>query len=288
MEQILNWWQHLPEHINPVAFTVGSFTLTYYALSYVLGFGIVYLLVLYRLKSERWEYSTGTVQDCFLYCGFGALIGGRLGYVVLHNFRYFLSNPLKIICPFDFGDGIHYVGISGMAYYGALIGIVLVSVAFCHIRRINYLHFTDLFLPAIPLGYTFGRLGNFVNGEFYGRITSMPWGMYFPSDPLQQLRHPSQLYEAFFEGIFLFVILWSLRKKKYFDGFISGMYLIGYGFFRFFIEFARQPDHKSGLIFGFLTIGQLFCLLMISAGIIGMFIKRSIDSGRSKKEAGIS
>lgn len=282
MEQILSWWQHLPEHINPIAFTIGSFSMTYYALSYVLGFGIVYLLVVYRLKSENWEYSIGTVQDCFLSCSLGAIIGGRLGYVVLHNFRYYLSNPLKIICPFDFTDGVHYVGISGMAYYGALLGIVLVSVIFCHTKKIDYLHFTDLFLPAIPLGYCFGRLANFINGEFYGRITSMPWGMYFPADPTNQLRHPSQLYESFFEGILLFVILWSLRKKKVFDGFISGLYLIGYGFFRFFVEFTREPDHSSGFILGFLTIGQLFCVLMMAAGVVGMFIKVSLDRRRGK------
>ncbi|MGB2630663.1 MAG: prolipoprotein diacylglyceryl transferase [Candidatus Omnitrophota bacterium] len=288
MEQTLNWWQYLPEQINPTVFKIGSFMLTYYALSYILGFGIVYLLVLYRLKSERWEYSKGIVQDCFLYCSLGAIIGGRLGYVVLHDFRYFLSNPLRIICPFDFANGIHYIGISGMAYYGALIGIVLVSIAFCRINKINYLHFTDLFLPAIPLGYTLGRLGNFINGEFYGRITTMPWGMYFLSDSTHQLRHPSQLYEAFFEGLFLFIILWSLRKKKYFDGFISGLYLIGYGLLRFFVEFSRQPDHKSGLIFGFLTIGQIFCILMVSAGIIGMLIKKSLDLQRSKKQVEIS
>ena len=108
----------------------------------------------------------------------------------------------------------------------------------------------------------------------------MPWGMYFPLAPTHQLRHPSQLYEAFFEGIFLFIILWNLRKKKYFDGFISGLYLIGYGVFRFFVEFAREPDHVSGLIFGHLTIGQVFCVVMVASGAIGMAIKRSLDLQR--------
>jgi len=282
-ERFLSWWQHIPEHLNPIVFKIGSFKLTYYALSYVLGFGIVYLLVLYRLKTERWEYSKGIVQDCFLSCSLGAIIGGRLGYVVLKDLRYYLSNPLEIVCPFDFTHGVHYTGISGMAYCGALIGIALVSVVFCRVNKINYFHFADLFLPAIPLGYTLGRLGNFINGELYGRITNLPWGMYFPFAPTHTLRHPSQLYEAFFEGIFLFVILWSLRKKKYFDDFISCLYLIGYGLFRFFVEFVRQPDDASGLILGFFTIGQVFCMLMVLSGVIIMLIKRPLDMRRNKR-----
>lgn len=282
MEQFWNFWQHIPEHLNPIAFQIGSFKVAYYALSYIFGFTIVYLLVVYRLKTEKWEYSIGTVQDCFLFCSLGAIVGGRLGHIALHDFTYYLANPLKIVCPFDFTNGIEYTGIAGMAYHGALLGIVVVSIIFCRVKKINYLRFADLFLPAIPLGYTLGRIGNFINGESYGRLTTMPWGMYFPLAPAYQLRHPSQLYEAFFEGIFLFIILWSLRKKKYFDGFISSLYLIGYGFLRFLVEFARQPDHRSGLIFGFLTIGQIFCMCMISAGIIIMLIKVSGNRSRNK------
>src|SRR5260221_10401353 len=114
---------------------------------------------------------------------------------------------------------ILYVGFFGMSYYGALLGFVLALIIFCKKKAIDFWHFVDLFIPAIPLGYTFGRLGNFINGELYGRVTTVPWGMYFPLDESHQLRHPSQLYEAFFEGIVLFIILWSLRKLKVFDGF---------------------------------------------------------------------
>ncbi len=283
MDQFLYWWQHLPEHIDPIMCKIGAFKLTYYALSYILGFGIVYLLVLYRLRTEKWEYSKGIVQDFFLSCSLGAVIGGRLGYVVLQDFGYFIANPLKIICPFNFSNGFQYTGISGMAYHGALIGIVIVSIVFCSMHKIDWLHFMDLFLPAIPLGYTLGRVGNFINGELYGRITNLPWGMYFPLAPTHALRHPSQLYEAFFEGIFLFIILWSLRKKRYFDGFITCLYLIGYGLLRFFIEFARQPNHSSGLILGHFTIGQVFCMVMIISGVIVMLIKRSLDMRGNEK-----
>ena len=282
-EQLLNWWQHIPEHLNPIVFKIGSFQLTYYALAYIFGFAITYFLVLYRLKSEKWEFSREIVQDGFLYGSLGAIIGGRLGYVVLHNFRYFMANPLKIVCPFDFSNGFRYTGISGMAFYGAVIGIIIVSIIFCRLNKIYYLRFMDLFTPAIPIGYTLGRIANFINGEFYGRITTLPWGMYFSAAPTHALRHPSQLYEAFFEGIVLFIILWSLRKKRYFDGFISGLYLTGYGVFRFFIEFVRQPDHTSGLILNLFSIGQVLCVFMVTSGISLMLIARLISMRRNKK-----
>lgn len=287
MEHFIYWWQHIPEHLNPIAFKIGSFQLTYYALAYIFGFAITYFLVLYRLKTEKWEYSKEIVQDGFLYGSLAAIIGGRLGHVVLHDFRYFMANPLKIVCPFDFSNGLRYTGISGMAFYGAAIGIVIFSIIFCRMNKMKYLHFMDLFTPAIPIGYTLGRMANFINGEFYGRITNLPWGMYFPYAPTHALRYPSQLYEAFFEGIVLFVILWSLRKKKYCDGFISGLYLIGYGLFRFFIEFVRQPDpdYISRLILGIFTMGQIFCMLMVLSGVSIIFIKRSVDRGRNKKIA---
>ena len=129
--------------------------------------------------------------------------------------------------------------------------------------------------PAIPLGYTFGRLGNFINGELYGRVTTVPWGMYFPLDPTHQLRHPSQLYEAFFEGILLFIILWSLRETKFFDGFLFSLYLIGYGLVRIFIEFVREPDSQLGFILGSFTMGQILCICMILGGILIMMRRGS-------------
>jgi phosphatidylglycerol:prolipoprotein diacylglycerol transferase len=162
-----------------------------------------------------------------------------------------------------------------MSYHGGVIGVILVSIFFCHKYRINFWNFADLLCPAIPLGYTFGRIGNFINGELYGRVTAVPWGMYFPLDPMHQLRHPSQLYEVFFEGIFLFVILWSLRKMKCFDGFFFSLYLIGYGLVRFFIEFVREPDPQLGFILGPFTMGQILCIFMILGGIFIMLIRRS-------------
>jgi phosphatidylglycerol:prolipoprotein diacylglycerol transferase len=154
-----------------------------------------------------------------------------------------------------------------MSYHGGLIGVVMVFILFCRKHKINFWHFGDLFCPAIPLGYTFGRIGNFINGELWGRVTTMPWGMYFPLDSTHSLRHPSQLYEALFEGIVLFILLWLIRKKKLFDGFLIGIYIGGYGFVRFFIEFFREPDYQLGFVLGFMSMGQVLCLLMMAAGI---------------------
>jgi phosphatidylglycerol:prolipoprotein diacylglycerol transferase len=206
------------------------------------------------------------------------MIGARLGYVLFYNLTYYVSHPLEIILPFSFTGGFHYTGIGGMSYHGGLVGIVIASVIFCRKNTLSFWHFSELFIPAIPLGYTCGRIGNFINGELYGRVTTGPWGMYFPLDRTGQLRHPSQLYEAFFEGIFLFLILWSLKKKSMFNGFLFSLYLIGYGFVRFFIEFVRQPDDHLGFIVGPFTMGQILCFAMIFAGLLLFFLKKNRKS----------
>lgn len=155
-----------------------------------------------------------------------------------------------------------------MSYHGGLIGVALAFYIFCRARKISLLKFSDLFALVVPIAYTFGRLGNFINGELYGRVTTKFWGMYFPLDFSGQLRHPSQLYEAFFEGIFLFVILWNIRKKSWRTGSLTALYLIGYGTIRFFIEFFREPETVLGSSFFTITMGQLLCLFMIMAGIL--------------------
>lgn len=268
MEVFINMWQNLPAQISPVLFSIGSFQLRYYSLMYIIAFVLVYLMVSYRIKHENYEYGTETIQDYMVWAMLGVIFGGRLGYVLFYNFSYYLQHPLEIILPFDFSNGIKFIGLSGMSYHGGLIGVAVVSLYFCLKNKINFWRFADLFMPAVPLGYTFGRIGNFINGELFGRATAMPWGMYFPLDPTQQLRHPSQLYEAFFEGIVLFAILWLLRKKKHFDGYLLGSYLCGYGFVRFIIEFFREPDYQLGFVLGFLSMGQVLCLLMILCGAV--------------------
>ena len=153
-----------------------------------------------------------------------------------------------------------------MSYHGGLIGVIFAGWLYVRKNRLNPWDFIDLLSPAAPLGYTFGRLGNFINGELYGRVTTSPIGMYFPLDDTHKLRHASQLYEAFFEGIFLFAVLWSVRKLKLPKGAMIALYLIGYGLVRFFIEFFREPDEHLGFVVFSFSMGQLLCASMIVAG----------------------
>jgi phosphatidylglycerol:prolipoprotein diacylglycerol transferase len=155
-----------------------------------------------------------------------------------------------------------------MSYHGGLIGVLFAAWFFIRKNNLNYRDMWDLITPAAPLGYTFGRIGNFINGELYGRTTSSAVGMYFPLSPESGLRHPSQLYEAFFEGIFLFVILWTIRKKKLPKGSLLGLYLMGYGVVRFLIEFFREPDSHLGFVFFSFSMGQVLCAAMVCCGVI--------------------
>ncbi len=268
--QFINFWQHIPENITPYIFKIGQFELRYYGLMYIAAFMTVYLLSLYRLKTETFNYSKITIENYFTWAILGLILGARFGYVLFYNLTYYMSNPLEIILPFSLQGGFHFTGLAGMSYHGGLIGVLIATQIFCHKNNVTFWKFSEFIVPSIPLGYTFGRIGNFINGELYGRATTSAWGMYFPQDTSGQLRHPSQLYEAFFEGVFLFIILWSMRRRKEFDGFFLSLYLIGYGLVRLLIEFIREPDSHIGYYFGFITMGQILCLCMIVAG-FGLF-----------------
>ncbi len=235
---------------------------------YIVAFALTYFLVVFRLEKEKFPYTRETIQDFMLWAIIGVILGGRLGYVLFYNFDYYLRHLWEIFLPFDFSHGIRFVGISGMSYHGGLVGLIAAAVIFCRKYRIFFWNMADLFAPAAPLGYTFGRIGNFINGELWGRVTTVPWGMYFPLDSSGLLRHPSQLYEAFFEGVLLFAVLWGLRKKRYFEGFFVALYMVGYGLVRFFIEFYREPDAQLGFVIGSLSMGQVLSLLMVIAGVV--------------------
>ncbi len=162
-----------------------------------------------------------------------------------------------------------------MSYHGGAAGVIISSWLYARKNKLGFLRMIDMIVPAVPIAYTFGRIGNFINGELYGRVTELSIGMNFPSAPTEELRHASQLYEGFFEGIVLFAILWPLRNK--FDdlaGSLIGIYLIGYGVFRFFIEFAREPDDHLGFVFLSFSMGQLLCFSMIVIGAIFMGIAK--------------
>ena len=217
-------------------------------------------------SEKRFEFTTDQIKDASTYLILGLIVGARLGYVLFYNFSYYIKHPLEIIIPFSFSNGITFTGISGMSYHGGLIGAIFAAWVYVYKAKLDWWSGVDLFVPVVPLGYTFGRLGNFINGELFGRVTTSPIGMYFPMAPAGELRHPSQLYEAFFEGIFLFVILWSIRKIKIPNGAMLALYLIGYGTVRFFIEYFREPDAHLGFVLLSFSMGQILCLLMIAAG----------------------
>jgi phosphatidylglycerol:prolipoprotein diacylglycerol transferase len=274
MDQFIRFWQHIPEHIDPFIFEIGSFRLGWYGLMYIVAFGVVYLMCLHRIKHEGFPYTKELLQDLFVWVVMGLIVGARLGYVVFYNPGYYASHPLEIFLPFSLEGGFRFTGISGMSYHGGLIGCVTAGIWFLRKRKIAVWPFADFIFPGGPLGYTFGRLGNFINGELYGRATDAPWGMYFPSDPTATLRHPSQLYEAFFEGVFLFALLWLWRRRFPFPGASLAIYLIGYGTVRFFIEFVRQPDAHLGTVLGPFSMGQVLCFAMITAGaVLGLWLR---------------
>ena len=272
---MLNLWQNLPNYIDPVIFKIGSFPISWYWLMYLVGLGFSYWLLRYRIKHDSPPYSQEKFFWALYWIFIGILIGGRLGYIVFYNLEEFLGNPLMAINPFVSDEfGWSFRGIYGMSYHGGLLGAVLALLIYTGKNKLKFWKTLDFIIPVIPLGYFWGRIGNFLNGELYGRITEKAVGMHFPGPQSLGwesyfLRHPSQLYEAFFEGIILFIILWTLRNKIKTPGILSALYLLGYGIFRFFIEFFRQPDEHLGLVVTGLSMGQLFCLGMI---LIGIFI----------------
>lgn len=274
MNELWNWWQHLPERIDPVIFEIGNFKLQYYGMMYLVNFAIAYLLALYRIKREdRWHLPIEHLQGLITAMIIGLIVGARLGYVVFYNFSYYLAHPLEIILPVSFKGGMHFTGISGMSYHGGLICTIIGAWWYIRKHQLNFRQMADLLIPCIPIGYTFGRLGNFINGELWGRTTDALWGMYFPTGgPV--LRHPSQLYEAFGEGIVLFAVLWTIRNRISLPGAMLPIYLMGYGIIRFLIEYLRQPDEHLGFVLLSFSMGQLLCVAMILAGIILLIMLR--------------
>ncbi len=286
------WWQTLPSKMDPILLTIGSFQIYWYSTMYLVAFGVVYLLCSRKIKNETFtKINITQLEDLLSWILIGLLIGARLGYVLFYNLDHYLSNPLEILLPFSISEnGWEFTGISGMSYHGGLIGVI--CAIWLYARKINLHLFTlaDFLTASIPLGFFWGRIGNFINGELYGRVTQSSIGMRFPQatfdnkkpwfdvngdglyDPIvdYQLRHPSQLYEAFFEGIVLFLVINYFNKHNQL-GFNSGLYVFGYGFFRFFIKFLREPDPQLGFIIFDLSMGQLLCIGMMLGGIFIWF-----------------
>ena len=264
---LLIWWQTLPSKMDPVLVSIGPLTIYWYSTMYLVSFGVVYILCRRKIKDNSFtKINVEQLEDLLSWCFIGLLIGARVGYVLFYNFEYYISNPLEIIIPFKYYNGNWvFTGIAGMSYHGGLIGVVSAIWFFSRKLKLHFFELSDFLTAAIPMGYFFGRIGNFINGELYGRVTEAPIGMYFPNAGDQSLRHPSQLYEALFEGIILYYVINFFNKHKEL-GFNSGTYVIGYGFVRFFIEYFRQPDAHLGFILFNLSMGQILCIVMTLCG----------------------
>ncbi len=252
-------WQNLPQSINPVALSLGPIQIHWYAFMWLLAFGSVFGLCLWRLRRGEKEFGGEFLQDLFFNTLIGALFGGRIGYVLFYNFSFYVKNPLLIISPYDPSLG-EWIGIAGMSYHGGAVGVAIAFWWTARKYRLRAIDIADFVVPAIGLGYFFGRLGNFFNLELFGRATTVPWGMYFGDETL---RHPSQIYEAFGEGLLVFAVLWTLRNRSFCSGTLAAIYVGLYGFARFVIEFYRAPDVHIGFVWGMLTIGQILSIIMM-------------------------
>jgi phosphatidylglycerol:prolipoprotein diacylglycerol transferase len=243
--------------IDPVIFKIGPLSMRWYGLMYILGFVSSYLLVMYQLKKKTFKIDRAIIDDLFFYLILGLIVGARLGYVIFYNPGFYLQNPLDIFVIWR----------GGMSFHGGLIGTFIAGYIMIKRNKLNFFATADLIIPTCPIGIGFGRLGNFINGELFGKPTGVPWAMVFPEGGSSP-RHPSQLYEMFFEGILLSCILWIYKDRKKRDGDVFSLFLILYGLFRIFCELFREPDSQLGYIFGLISMGQILSLCMITIGIV--------------------
>ncbi|QQS61647.1 MAG: prolipoprotein diacylglyceryl transferase [Candidatus Moraniibacteriota bacterium] len=254
--------------LDPVAFSLGFFIVRWYSLMYIFGFLCVWGLISWRIKRGEITLFSQTILLDILLVGFlGGILGGRLGYILFYNPVFYWENPFEIIALFDH-NGI-YRGIFGMSFYGAILGSAFFFWVYCKKQKLDVWKSLDSIVPAVPIAIAFGRLGNFLNGELLGRESNIFWSVNF-GDGI--FRHPSQLYEMFFEGFFLFFLFFFfLRNKKFPPGVLSLLFLVGYGCMRFFVEFFRQPDIQIGFIFfHWLTMGQLLSLILFFLSLLGI------------------
>jgi phosphatidylglycerol:prolipoprotein diacylglycerol transferase len=243
--------------IDPVAIAIGPLAVRWYGLMYLVGFGMAFLLARSRIKQGKsGGISYAVFDDLFFFCVLGVVLGGRLGYVLFYKPGYYVSHPLEILAVWQ----------GGMSFHGGFLGVILAMVYIARKYQVRWLAITDFIAPLVPPALAAGRIGNFINGELWGRVTDVPWGMVFRgAGPLP--RHPSQLYQFALEGVLLFVILWLYSAKPRPTGAVSAMFLIGYGVLRFGAEFFREPDDFLGLLAFNLSMGQWLSLPMILAGI---------------------
>ena len=255
--------------IDPVAFSLGPIQVHWYGLTYLVGIGMAWWLA--RQRAERLGLTKDQVSDLIFYAAVGVILGGRLGYALFYHFDRVLADPLWLLRVWE----------GGMAFHGGFLGVAVALLFFARKHRLSWLQLGDFVAPLTPLGLGLGRLGNFINGELWGRVSDVPWAMVFPDggpDP----RHPSQLYQFALEGALLFLVLWLFSRKPRPMGSVTGLFLIGYGSLRFLVEFTREPDAHLGLLLGGLSMGQLLSLPMVAVGVALMVWAYR---GQNKKQA---
>lgn len=245
--------------IDPVIFHIGPLAVRWYGLMYLLGFLASYFIIRHLARHRGLALSSELLSDLLFYGVIGVILGGRLGYTMFYNFSYYISHPLQIFAVWE----------GGMSFHGGLIGVVISSLVFCIRKKLPVLLVGDILTTAAPVGLGLGRLGNFINGELWGRLTNSTWGIVFPGAG-PELRHPSQLYEAFFEGPVLFLLLYFMHRRQVREGIVLSSFFLGYGVIRFCLEFFRQPDIQLGFLWGGATMGQLLSIPMVLIGILGL------------------
>jgi phosphatidylglycerol---prolipoprotein diacylglyceryl transferase len=245
---------------DPIAIHIGSFGIHWYGLMYLAGFLTFLWLGRKRIAIlNNPQINTKLLDDLLFYGVLGVILGGRLGYVLFYKAGYYSAHPLEIFAVWQ----------GGMSFHGGFLGVLVAMAWLARKQQLRWLQLTDFIAPLVPPGLAFGRLGNFINGELWGRPTDVPWAMVFPKvDNLP--RHPSELYEFALEGVLLFTLLWLYARKPRPVGAVSGLFLIGYGSFRFLVEFTREPDDFLGLLSLGMSMGQWLSLPMVIAGILMM------------------
>lgn len=245
--------------IDPVAFHLGPFPVHWYGVMYLIGFIGGWALLAWRIRVSPRGFKLEQLSDLLFYAALGIILGGRLGYMLFYDFTDVLHHPWRILMIWQ----------GGMSFHGGLLGVIIAMWLYGRKIGKSLIELTDFIAPVVPIGLGAGRIGNFINGELWGRVTDVPWAMVFPGGG-DMPRHPSQLYEFFLEGVVMFTVLWIFSRKERPRWAVSGLFLLLYGTFRFIVEFFREPDPQIGYIaFGWLTKGQLLSIPMI---LLGSFI----------------
>jgi len=261
---------------DPIALDLSRFgiplAIHWYGITYLVGFALFLFLAWRRARLPQFAergWTRRDVEDLLFYGVLGTVVGGRLGYVLFYKPGYYALHPLEIFMVWK----------GGMAFHGGLLGVIVAIALFARSRKRAFLEVTDLVAPCVPTGFAAGRIGNFINGELWGRFAdpSLPWAMVFPQSGSLQPRHPSQLYQFALEGLLLFVVLWIYGKKPRGLGQVSGAFLVGYGVLRFIAEFFRQPDEFLGYLTLDMTMGQWLCVPMIVAGVVLMLRAKAVQ-----------